>query len=63
MLPVKTDAQQLVLLIVGHARQGVPDPYIIAEALPDYSIHHVAFVIEQLAQLPYPDLSQLIRDS
>ncbi|WGW01540.1 hypothetical protein QF117_12205 [Vibrio sp. YMD68] len=63
MLDVKPEAKPLVNLIIEHSRKGDVDPEAIALALPKYSAHHVALVIEQLAQLPYPDLTQLIRNN
>ncbi len=63
MLQVKPEAKPLVSLIIKHSRQGVVDPVVLSQTLPEYSVHHVAFVIEQLSQLPYPDLTQLIRNN
>ncbi len=61
MLQVKQGAKPLVRLIIDHARQGDVDPLIVSTLMPEYSVHHVAFVIEQLSQLPYPDLTHLIK--
>ncbi len=63
MLAIKPEAKSLVSLIIKHSRQGDIDPVAISSALPEHSTHHVAFVIEQLSQLPYPDLTQLIRNN
>ncbi|MCY9855421.1 hypothetical protein [Vibrio mediterranei] len=63
MLPIKPEAKSLVRLIVTHSRFGDIDPKAIANQMPQYSPAYVAFVIEQLAQSPYPDLMQLIKDN
>ena len=63
MLTIKPEHKTLVSLIIEHSKQGHVDPISVSQMLPEYSVHHVAFVIEQLSQLPYPDLTQLIRNN
>lgn len=59
MLCIKPEAQELLQAILTHSRQGEPNPKIIAQEFTQYSEHHVAFVLEQIAQLPFPDITQL----
>lgn len=63
MLTVTPKAKALVQTIVTYSRYGVVDPHIIAKLHPEHSEHHIAFVLEQLAQAPLPDLQQLVKNS
>ncbi|MBY7810634.1 hypothetical protein KW448_03025 [Vibrio fluvialis] len=63
MLMIKPEHKPLVSLIIEQSRQGNIDPVSISQMMPEHSAHHVAFVIEQLSQLPYPDLTLLIRNN
>ncbi|MEZ8650487.1 hypothetical protein AB6D92_16030 [Vibrio splendidus] len=63
MLTIKPQCKPLVSLIIKQSKQGHVDPISVSQMLPEHSVHHVAFVIEQLSQLPYPDLTQLIRNN
>ncbi len=63
MLTIKPEHKMLVDLIIKQSRQGDIDPASVSQMMPEHSVHHVAFVIEQLSQLPYPDLTQLIRNN
>ncbi len=63
MLNIKPEAERLVQRIILHSRYGHVEPSVIASEMPQYSEVHIAFVIEQLSQLPYPDLTRLIKVS
>ncbi len=63
MLQVKPEAKPLVNLIIEQSRQGNMDPVSISQMIPEHSAHHIAFVTEQLSQLPYPDLTLLIQNN
>ncbi|MBY7667248.1 MULTISPECIES: hypothetical protein [Vibrio] len=61
MLNIAPEAKTLVQTIVTYSRYGVVEPHIIARLHPEHSEHHIAFVLEQLAQQPFPDLQQLTK--
>lgn len=63
MLTIKPEHRTLVCLIIEQSRQGNVDPVSVSQMMPEHSAHHVAFVIEQLSQLPYPDLTRLIQNN
>lgn len=63
MLTVKEDAKELIETIITHSRYGVVDPRIIASQYPEHTEHHIAFVLEQIAQTPFPDLLQLVKNN
>ncbi len=63
MLTIKPEHKALVSLIIEQSRQGNVNPDSISQMIPEHSAYHVAFVIEQLSQLPYPDLTRLIQNN
>lgn len=63
MLTIAPEAQKLVQTIATYSRYGAVKPHIIAAQHPEYSEHHIAFVLEQLAQAPFADLQHLIKNT
>ena len=63
MLTIKSEHKTLVSLIIEQSQQGNVDPVSVSQIMPEHSAYHVAFVIEQLSQLPYPDLTRLIQNN
>lgn len=62
MLIIAPEAQPLVQTIITYSRYGVVEPHLIAAQHPEHSEHHIAFVLEQLAQLPLADLIVLTKN-